>query len=211
MPYKSKEERLEYHRQRYQREKEKLKQQALARYYRNREHRLEKMAEWREENQEQHRLNARLYHWEHREEQLKKMQGRRKQWYDKNREAYLEKIRGKSLARYYRIRKQVFDHYGNVCICCGETNQNCFTIDHIDNDGAEHRRELYGKGRRGSIYDWLVKHNFPEGFQLLCYNCNCARPKGSCKPHRPRPISEHWFLQQPRQNATGVPLAGVER
>ena len=34
------------------------------------------------------------------------------------------------------------------------------------------------------IYIWLKNNNFPEGFQVLCFNCNCgkARNKGIC-PH----------------------------
>ena len=81
-------------------------------------------------------------------------------------------------------RNKVFDHYGWICKCCGENNSEFLTIDHINNNGAEHRKEKAGSG--SNIYRWLIKNNFPEGFQTLCYNCNCAkqfRGKGEC-PHK---------------------------
>jgi hypothetical protein len=56
------------------------------------------------------------------------------------------------------------------------------TVDHINNDGAEHRRKI-GAGIC-SLYWWLKKNHFPDGFQILCYNCNGARARnnGVC-PH----------------------------
>jgi hypothetical protein len=50
------------------------------------------------------------------------------------------------------------------------------TIDHIENNGAEHRRQQRnGQNKGHDIYAWLRKNNYPEGFQVLCYNCNCAK------------------------------------
>src|SRR6185369_3563886 len=86
-----------------------------------------------------------------------------------------------------KIKKIVFDHYGNQCECCKENNPAFLTIDHIEQDGARHRTP---SGRRiggEKLYSWLVKNNFPEGFRLLCYNCNCARSKpefGGICPHK---------------------------
>ena len=84
----------------------------------------------------------------------------------------------------WRTRKdQAYKHYGGYqCACCGETEPKFLTIDHINNDGAKHRREI---GRGGDqIYSWLKEHNYPKGFQILCMNCNWgkARNKGVC-PH----------------------------
>jgi hypothetical protein len=79
---------------------------------------------------------------------------------------------------YQEKRKLVFDHYGWRCSCCGESESNFLTIDHIHNDGANHKKE-----RTNTLYEWLVKNNFPEGFRTLCYNCNCGRKLGSC-PHK---------------------------
>lgn len=70
--------------------------------------------------------------------------------------------------------------YGNACKCCGETTPEFLQIDHVNNDGAEHRREV---GTGNAVYWWLIKNNYPEGFQVLCANCNYAKEfYGGC-PH----------------------------
>lgn len=80
-----------------------------------------------------------------------------------------------------RVRYEVLYHYSNgimECRCCHENCYDFLTIDHVNNDGAEHRRKI-----NGSLYRWLIKNNFPEGYQVLCYNCNCAKGNyGKC-PH----------------------------
>jgi len=78
-----------------------------------------------------------------------------------------------------KIRNQVFDHYGWTCFCCGENHPEFLTIDHINNDGATHRKEI----GTNYIYNWLIKNNFPEGFQTLCMNCNFAKELYGVCPH----------------------------
>ena len=77
-------------------------------------------------------------------------------------------------------KRLVFDHYGRSCVCCGESEELFLTIDHVNNDGAEHRRAI-----GPDICAWLLKNDFPEGFQVLCYNCNCGKQRngGTC-PHQ---------------------------
>ena len=77
-----------------------------------------------------------------------------------------------------KIRDIVLDWYGHKCYCCGETESNFLTIDHTDGGGRKHRKEI-----KMSIYQWLVKNNFPTGFQLMCYNCNCAKGFYGVCPH----------------------------
>jgi hypothetical protein len=84
--------------------------------------------------------------------------------------------------RYYdKMKSQVFDHYGRQCKCCGEDTEAFLTIDHKLNDGAEHRRQMTSR----CVYRWIIKNNFPETFQTLCYNCNCGKRcnNGIC-PHQ---------------------------
>ena len=94
---------------------------------------------------------------------------------------FRENIKLETLYRY---------SYGTMeCACCGETIIGFLTIDHINNNGAEHRRKLFGKkfNRLGgyAFYAWLKRHGYPEGYQVMCYNCNCGRDKnnGIC-PHK---------------------------
>lgn len=89
-------------------------------------------------------------------------------------------------ARAKRARARIFAHYGIVCACCGEHHDEFLTLDHINNDGATHRRELFGKsaGRGGTtFYEKMRSLGFPPGLQTLCWNCNLAKQIwGSC-PH----------------------------
>lgn len=85
--------------------------------------------------------------------------------------------------QYYRDKQKVLKYYGGECACCHEKNKYFLTIDHINNDGAEHRRKI--KRTAGSVfYSWLIANKFPEGFQILCWNCNCGkRMNGGVCPH----------------------------
>jgi hypothetical protein len=77
--------------------------------------------------------------------------------------------------RQVRERRRVFAHYGTSCACCGTGDR--LTIDHVNGDGAEHRREMGNRG--GShTYHWLVMNGFPPGFQTLCDPCNLSKDRG---------------------------------
>ena len=73
------------------------------------------------------------------------------------------------------LRKQVFDHYGCYCHCpkCPETNIAFLSLEHINQDGAEHLASV-GKGgnaRRRILRD-IVAKGFPPDYTVLCMNCN---------------------------------------
>jgi len=119
---------------------------------------------------------------------------RRKAWKMANKDALLARARewaaknpevnrASHVDERRRMRKEVFDHYGGKCVCCGESNQWFFTIDHVNNDGADHRRVL-GRNMLGhKFYRWLRRNGYPEGFQVLCFNCNCAKGFWGVCPH----------------------------
>jgi len=89
-------------------------------------------------------------------------------------------------SRDLRRKIAAFAAYGGSrCNCCGEIILQFLTIDHIHNNGAEHRR-LLGKRRGGStMYCWLKRHKYPAGFQVLCFNCNVGRSiNGGTCPHK---------------------------
>jgi hypothetical protein len=84
-----------------------------------------------------------------------------------------------------KLRGTIISAYGSQCVCCGITEKIVLTIDHKFGNGRQHRLEL-GGGQYGSenLYRWLRNHNYPEDFQLLCYNCNCGRSiNGGVCPH----------------------------
>ncbi len=67
------------------------------------------------------------------------------------------------------------------CVCCGETILAFLAIDHVNGGGSKHRQETGG----GGFYVWLKRNGYPDGFQVLCHNCNFGRQiNGGTCPHR---------------------------
>lgn len=101
-----------------------------------------------------------------------------RKWRVKNKEHY-----AKYQTNYKRHRRQmVYDYYGGKCACCGETQFEFLSIDHINGGGTQHRLK---NGIRGAaVIDWLIRNGLPKGFQVLCHNCNQAKGYyGQC-PHK---------------------------
>lgn len=90
--------------------------------------------------------------------------------------SYCLDISNKSTKKRARLDRQAaFEHYGTKCAYCGEEEEIFLTIDHIENNGAEHRKGINGKNRGHNLPTWLRRNDYPTGFQTLCYNCNCAK------------------------------------
>lgn len=90
--------------------------------------------------------------------------------------------REKLIKKRQEKRLIVLNHYSKgkmCCNCCGEKELKFLTIDHINNDGAQHR-----KLNKNNIDNFIIQNHFPEDFQILCYNCNCGKSinNGVC-PH----------------------------
>lgn len=93
-----------------------------------------------------------------------------------------DKVKASRSRTREKLRSDVLQAYGNVCKCCGEQERKFLCIDHINNDGAKHRKEFRLKSAQ-AMYTWLRKNNYPQGFQILCYNCNCAKAYYGRCPH----------------------------
>lgn len=98
-------------------------------------------------------------------------------WYQIHTE---RKERDKATHQKLRLDRKVMvlTYYGSgrlACVKCGFDDIRALSIDHIDDKGAEHRRQFgYKNGRRMggyNIYRWLIRQGFPDGFQTLCMNC----------------------------------------
>ena len=104
----------------------------------------------------------------------------------KYREEHVEYF--KDYKKFYRrdLKFRVMEHYSKTtmkCACCGESQFDFLTVDHIYNDGAAARTIKNVRG--SSFHHWLIDHNFPKGFQILCYNCNCGKgANGGICPHK---------------------------
>lgn len=92
-------------------------------------------------------------------------------WHRKNSDKYKAKRR--------KDREEVLSRYGGKCVCCGESTYEFLSFDHVNNDGAEHR-----KTHRGDyLLYWIKENNYPDSVRVLCYNCNLARGKHGVCPH----------------------------
>lgn len=136
--------------------------------------------EWRRKNPEK----SKLYQARYKERHPGAASAATEKWRKKNPVRHLDTVK-----RYQkRVRDAVFAAYGEVCVCCGETAREFLSIDHINGDGAAHRREL-AKGRKGgsgsiNLYVFLKKSGFPkDNFRILCMNCNWSRGKYGYCPH----------------------------
>lgn len=101
----------------------------------------------------------------------------------RSREKHGDAMRKRRREWSYRLRDIVFAHYGGyLCVCCGETEKSMLTLDHINNDGAKHRRSEPAMRWAAHMYAWLIRQKFPPLFQVLCYNCNISkfRNSGTC-------------------------------
>ena len=100
---------------------------------------------------------------------------RAKRWRDNNPEKRREIVRRHD----ENLKNAVINVLTNgegTCRWCGQGDQDVLTIDHINNDGAEHRKAFGGRVFGGrALYNWLVKNDYPEGFQVLCFNCNVKK------------------------------------
>ncbi|HUT00427.1 MAG TPA: hypothetical protein VMY59_08935 [Candidatus Thermoplasmatota archaeon] len=117
-----------------------------------------------------------------------KARKKQKRWYisdlEKHREdakiySHSEKGQQQIKQRIFVLKNTVFNHYSPGGIKCALSEANhpgydcidfeVLSIDHVNGNGANHRREIKVSGNR--FYLWLIQHGFPEGYRVLCYNC----------------------------------------
>jgi ferric-dicitrate binding protein FerR (iron transport regulator) len=150
--------------------------EAAARYReRNREKVSQRMREWREANREKSREHAR--NWRNRKIASSSPEE----------VVALRAIESAKTKRNQdRCRQEVFEAYGGFkCACCGETERLFLSIDHVHNDGAQMRKAKLYSGNGTGFYQWLRKNGFPDGFQVLCMNCQIGKHKnGGVCPHQ---------------------------
>lgn len=89
-------------------------------------------------------------------------------------------IREKERLAYVKEKMRIISHYSNEnmnCSCCKESNIEFLTVDHINGGGHKHRKEIK------NLYSWLKRNHYPDGFRILCMNCNFALGKFGYCPH----------------------------
>ena len=108
-----------------------------------------------------------------------------KRWYEQD----VDHARASLTQRRRVIRLEVLAHYGGVCVCCGENTEAFLTLDHVNDDGAAHKRELKCHGGT-AMYHYAKRAGYPPTLQLLCWNCNAAKHYYKQCPHQVARASE---------------------
>ena len=113
------------------------------------------------------------YYLDHKEEDKERNKEYTKQWRLDN----PEKVKLQGQRSVQRLKVHVLFHYSKndpSCVRCGNADVDVLCIDHIHGDGNQQRkRDKTGLGN--AFYGWLKRNNFPEGFQVLCWNCNIKK------------------------------------
>ena len=163
MPYKSSDVAREYMKGYYQRKKEKIRAYQAA----NMEHIKEQRRKHYAANKEKVRAKMAEYRAKVGDEKVLA-------WHRKGNKDYTRRLRDELLAAY-----------GNKCACCGETEREFLTLDHVGGGGNIHRRTEGWKARGKSLFLRLKAQGFPKDkWQLLCMNCNFAVRNGAICPHQ---------------------------
>jgi hypothetical protein len=98
------------------------------------------------------------------------------------------KYRAASARHNEGLRRDAFNAYGGACACCKEQHSEFLTLDHVHNNGKQHRIEVGGtKG----VYQWAKKQGYPQdgSLRILCYNCHMSRSFLGYCPHETKPAS----------------------
>lgn len=129
------------------------------------------------------------YQQAYRDSHKEQTKARSARWYQANKERSKESSR----AKYHKnapalkikrvdLKKAALQAYGGEwCQCCGEKHIEFLTIDHLNGNGAAHRKQMGGSGN--SLYQWLKQHSYPLGFRVLCLNCNGSLGFNGYCPH----------------------------
>lgn len=96
------------------------------------------------------------------------------EWHKDNKERANKRVASDHKAQ----RLTCLAHYGKICACCGESRYEFLSIDHTHGGGSRHRKSGVSK-----ICRWLIKNGFPDGFRVLCHNCNQAIGHYGICPH----------------------------
>jgi hypothetical protein len=83
------------------------------------------------------------------------------------------------------LKFKVFAGYGDKCSCCGISEWEFLSIDHVEERGCDERKRLGSKATSGSFYRKIIAENFPPSYRLLCFNCNLSLGFFGYCPHHP--------------------------
>jgi len=78
---------------------------------------------------------------------------------------------------YQKLKLEVLSHYSSgtpKCAFCGDDQLVHLTLDHLKDDGVEHRKKN-GIITGTQTYVWARRNKYPLIFQVLCRDCNLLK------------------------------------
>ena len=123
-----------------------------------------------------------IYMKKYRKKNKKKLNAQSKKYYENNIGEISEYRKNKNSD----LKREILSHYCTSekleCACCKENIFEFLTINHINGGGVQHRKslKLYG----ANLYYWLKNNKYPNGYNVLCFNCNCADGAYGRCPHK---------------------------
>lgn len=106
-----------------------------------------------------------------------------KEYHEQNRHKYLDKKNEDGRKNRVALRLRVLKNYSGAekpfCQCCGESYLEFLSLDHIHGGGRKQKKEI-----GNHLYKWVEKNNYPEGFRVLCHNCNQSLGAYGYCPHK---------------------------
>jgi hypothetical protein len=129
----------------------------------------------------EHHGEKSIYNKEYRGEHVEEIQEAQKEYYTENKDRLLVEFAKYHMSYSNKNKVTVLTHYGKdgklACVRCGFDDIRALSIDHINGGGLRHIRSL-----NCHIYVWLIRNNFPSGFQTLCMNCQWVKraENGEC-------------------------------
>ncbi len=125
-------------------------------------------------NIERRRADAAIYYRDNKEAVLEQKRVYRQRFGDE--------LNAKSRRWRLSLKCEMIEAYGGKCSCCGEKELAFLTLEHTNGDGAEHRRQLKHPNK---VYTDLKRRGWPkDGYDVLCFNCNCSTAGGKICPHK---------------------------
>ena len=117
-------------------------------------------------HKEQH--NRRVMDWQKRNKDKVKIIKKRYCSKPENR----ERVRRYARKRFQTLRLKALIHYSTnppQCACCSEQHIEFLALDHIKGKGTQHRNQI-----KDNMWNWVTRNKYPEGFRVLCHNCNSS-------------------------------------
>ena len=145
MPYRERQERIEYLRHYYQNHKQAAKEYKHQNYLQHKAHYALLSREWTKNNPE-------------------KARKAKNDWYTRNKRRLSQQAQ--------QLRTEIFKLLGDKCIKCGFSNIYALQIDHVN--GGGHKALIKMRKNTKKYYMEILDHikNGSKEYQLLCANCN---------------------------------------